>query len=193
MTSTLRIDRSIVVANAGVGRHRFRAASVSSLWSLVFSFAVFAAPAVSDWQGTVHVIDGDSLLAGDRQLRLRGIDAPELRQFCDLGKRMWPCGRKAAVNLTALTKGVRVTCTLHGTDRYGRTLADCYARGQNVAEQQLSRGLAITYRPTNARYREVERIASTGRMGIWSGELEQPAHFRRRRKGTGEPGSTGRD
>jgi len=35
---------------------------------------------------SVHVIDGDSLRTGSEEIRLVGIDAPELRQTCRDGQ-----------------------------------------------------------------------------------------------------------
>src|SRR5262245_59324026 len=50
----------------------------------------------------VHVIDGDSLRTGSEEIRLVGIDAPELRQTCRDGQdREWSCGRAAKARLAA--------------------------------------------------------------------------------------------
>jgi len=51
---------------------------------------------------SVHVIDGDSLRTGSEEIRLVGIDAPELRQTCRDGQdREWSCGRAAKARLAA--------------------------------------------------------------------------------------------
>lgn len=45
----------------------------------------------------VVVLDGDTLLAGDRIIRLFGVDAPEVGQKCDHNGHMWSCGMTAAM------------------------------------------------------------------------------------------------
>src|SRR5262245_38909442 len=56
----------------------------------VNALGLWHAPDSTRLMGSVQVVDGDSLKAGDEQIRLIGIDAPELRQTCrDAQGRGW--------------------------------------------------------------------------------------------------------
>src|SRR5262245_32000118 len=68
----------------------------------------------------VSAIDGDSLRSGTEEVRIMGIDAPELNQTCrDERGRGWACGREARKQLSALIARGEVRCTPNGRDRYG--------------------------------------------------------------------------
>ena len=72
---------------------------------------------------SVHVIDGDSLRTGSEEIRLVGIDAPELRQTCRDGQgREWSCGRAAKALLAEPVAQGNVACSPRGRDRYGEYL-----------------------------------------------------------------------
>ena len=67
------------------------------------ALGLWHAPNSTHLMGSVQVVDGDSLKAGDEQIRLLGIDAPELRQTCrDAQGRGWQCGRAARTRLAEL-------------------------------------------------------------------------------------------
>src|SRR5688572_13845217 len=77
-----------------------------------------------------NAIDGDSLRADGEEIRLLGIDAPELRQTCrDHQGRNWACGRDARDQLRRILARGKVRCAVAEKDRYGRTLARCSASG----------------------------------------------------------------
>lgn len=73
----------------------------------------------------VRVIDGDTLHFGrwwPERVRLAGIDAPELHGYrCPLELVMAQTVRQRAVRLV---KAGAAISRRHGTDRYGRTIAD---------------------------------------------------------------------
>lgn len=72
------------------------------------------------WAGIVrHVVDGDSLyLVGvKRQIRLWGVDAPELDESG------YAAARKA---LTKKVKAKRLRCLTKDHDKYGRIVARCF-------------------------------------------------------------------
>ena len=71
----------------------------------------------------VHVIDGDSLRTGSEEIRLVGIDAPELRQTRRDGQgREWSYGRAAKARLAEPVAQGNVACSPRGRDRYGEYL-----------------------------------------------------------------------
>ena len=133
-------------------------------------------------QGRAKIIDGDSLEVAGERIRLFGIDAPEGRQQCrDAQGADYACGRDAARILTALIGGRPVSCTLVTHDRYARDVATCQAEGRDLGEAMVRAGYARDYaRPSTGRYAAAERDARAARRGIWAGESEDPAAWRKR-------------
>jgi endonuclease YncB( thermonuclease family) len=136
---------------------------------------------------SVHVIDGDSLRTGTEEIRLVGIDAPELRQTCRDGQgREWSCGRAAKARLAELIAHGDVACSPRGIDRYGRTLAVCSARNvPDIGEVMVREGYAVNFAIDYGGYPVAEREAQSARSGIWQGDFERPKDWRRRHPRTG--------
>ena len=118
--------------------------------------------------------DGDSLrLADHREVRLIGINAPELGHD---GKPDQPLAETARNRADRLVRGQTVTLRYDSerVDRYGRTLAYVFlSDGQDVQEILLREGLAwfVAIAPNIAnrdRYRTAEAQARNARRGIWS-------------------------
>ena len=74
---------------------------------------------------TIRVHDGDTFYTGVETIRLRGIDTPELGR---------PGARAAASRLAELLREGPVTIMPRAEDVYGRTVADVYVGGRNVAD-----------------------------------------------------------
>ena len=130
----------------------------------------------------VTVVDGDSLRTGKENIRLIGIDAPELHQTCrDAQAREWSCGRAAKARLVELVARGEVACAARGHDRYGRTLAVCSAGDiADLSEALVREGYAVNYTRYTSDYLAAEREARAARCGIWQGEFESPEDWRRR-------------
>jgi endonuclease YncB( thermonuclease family) len=126
--------------------------------------------------GSARVIDGDSLVVSGTEIRLFGIDAPELSQTCLRAGRSWNCGADAAEALRAATAGRTIVCRPHEQDRYGRTVAVCHASGLDLGAAMVKGGLAVAY----GAYEADQREARDARRGIWSSNFEQPAAWRAR-------------
>jgi len=111
-----------------------------------------ASPDVGEPVDVVRTIDGDTFLARVRQrngrdlvvrVRLRGIDAPEMKASCqeELDK-----AEAAARALRDLLGQGGVTITNLGPDKYGRVLADAATkRTANVSAALLAGGYARSY------------------------------------------------
>ncbi len=128
-------------------------------------------------EGAVHVIDGVSLRLGGTDIRLKGIDAPELRQTCRRSGRSYPCGQVAREALSRLVAGRQVRCRVVGRDRYGRSLARCEAGDVDLGATLVRQGLAVAY----GDYSREEAAARTRSAGLWAGEFERPDLWRRQR------------
>jgi endonuclease YncB( thermonuclease family) len=146
---------------------------------LVLSVLVLSAPAAPALEGAARVIDGDTLDLSGTRIRLHGIDAPERDQHCtrDDGTR-WACGRWAHAVLAGLIGGAPVACEGRGTDRYGRTVAVCHARGRDLGEAMVAAGAALAYTAYSADYVEAEKGAMFAGLGLWTGPVERPEAHR---------------
>lgn len=78
-------------------------------------------------------IDGDTFALNGMKVRLSGLDAPELGT---------PGGSEAAQHLAAMLQEGQVTIVPRSRDIYGRTVADVFMNGQNLAERMIAEGFA---------------------------------------------------
>lgn len=136
-------------------------------------------------EGTAYsatAIDGDTLRSSNDEIRVVGIDAPELFQTCrDEQGRDWACGREAHSFLQALVSRGALACTSNSTDRYGRKLATCSAGPiADVGEAMVRGGHAVNF--MDGRYEAAEAEARGAKRGIWRGSFERPQDWRRRKK-----------
>jgi endonuclease YncB( thermonuclease family) len=126
--------------------------------------------------GDAVVIDGDSLRLNDRELRLAGIDAPELHQMCERNGQAYACGREARAALAGKLRQGRLSCRVTGLDRYGRDLAACAVDGRDINSELVRDGSALAY----GSYEAEEVQAKSARRGLWAGTFERPSDWRRR-------------
>jgi endonuclease YncB( thermonuclease family) len=166
-----------------------------------------AAPASSYRATVVSVGDGDTLRVqtdgqaqgrGQAQaerhtitIRLACIDAPETAQS--------PWGQQSrAYLMQRLPRGHQVSIQPHGTDRYGRTVAEVISTSTSTINlQMVADGQAFAYRRylsgCDAReYLDAEVRASRHRHGVWQveGGITRPWDFRRGRTATVIPDGT---
>jgi endonuclease YncB( thermonuclease family) len=146
------------------------AAGVAVVAALAFMFERRAPEIV----GAVRVIDGDSIVVAGTEIRIFGIDAPEYRQACFRGGRPWRCGIAATDMMRSLVAGREIRCRAREQDRYGRTVAICYAGGLDLGAAMVKAGHAVAY----GSYEADERDARDARRGIWSSSFERPAVWR---------------
>lgn len=162
------------------GRVRFRsvAASLAALALLAGAAALLAlfGERRFDAEGReIVVIDGDSIRLGGEELRLAGIDAPELHQSCEREGRPWRCGQAAKAALERDTRRPGLRCVSSSRDKYGRWLAVCSAGGAEINGAMVRSGMAVSY----GRYEREEAEARDARRGLWAGHFERPELWRR--------------
>lgn len=134
--------------------------------------------AAEQFSGQAAVIDGDSLMVGDKEVRLFGIDAPEATQMCSRQGQSWPCGAAASEQLGSKVSGFEVRCTPTGTDRHGRTVARCRTGDTDLNRYMVASGYALAYRRYSSDYVAAEETAKVNKRGIWSGTFELPSEVR---------------
>ncbi|MEM5472394.1 thermonuclease family protein [Hoeflea sp. AS60] len=130
--------------------------------------------AAADISGMVRVVDGDSLAMGKRRLRLKGIDAPEIKQRCRKDGLEYGCGVEAASFLRGLVGRQAVDCRGEGIDRYGRDLVRCKVGDVDLNATMVRSGHAIAF----GDYKLVEAEARSERAGLWAGDFQQPKEWR---------------
>ena len=81
----------------------------------------------------IYTIDGDTLRMGPERIRLRGIDTPELSE---------PRGQEGREDAARRRGRGPIRIVPHGQDVYGRTVADVFVNGKNVAETLKMEGFA---------------------------------------------------
>jgi endonuclease YncB( thermonuclease family) len=126
--------------------------------------------------GVADVIDGDSIRIAGEEIRLKGIDAPELMQTCTVARREEPCGRQSRQALRRLAGSGLVTCVGSGRDRYGRRLAFCRVRGLDINAAMVRDGQAVSF----GGYAREEEEARNAYRGVWAGTFERPSDWRAR-------------
>ena len=133
-------------------------------------------------RASATAIDGDTLRMGQQLIRLQGIDAPEFEQHCqDEQGRAWPCGREAQAGLAQLIGHSLISCTINGSDRYGRALATCSNDWVgDVGQAMVRAGLAVNF--LGWRYQLAQLQARAQKRGVWRGTFETPQDWRRKRR-----------
>jgi endonuclease YncB( thermonuclease family) len=150
----------------------------SFLFGALLISSCSTAAAQSSISGTGRSIDGDSLMVGDREVRLFGIDAPEFGQTCKRGGQVWRCGAGAADELSKLVTGKQVRCLANDTDEHGRTVARCTVGNIDINRTMVATGYAIAYRHYSFDYVSAEDGAKANRRGLWAGTFEMPSDYR---------------
>ncbi|WGW03427.1 thermonuclease family protein [Tropicibacter oceani] len=121
--------------------------------------------------GAAYVTDGDTITIKKTQIRLFGIDAPELNH---------PYGKKSKWALQKLCKGHVIHAEITDEDEYGRTVAHCYLPdGRDLSAEMVKQGLAIDWpKFSGGKYKSMETLDARkklfladarqkGRMHIW--------------------------
>lgn len=122
--------------------------------------------------GAAYITDGDTIKIRNTQIRLFGIDAPEMNH---------PYGKKAKWALHNLCKGQVVHAEITEEDDYGRTVAHCCLEdGRDLSAEMVKLGLAIDWpKYSGGKYRHMETpdarkklfladARQKGRMHVWA-------------------------
>lgn len=117
------------------------------------------------------MIDGDSLVIRKTQIRIFGVDAPELNH---------PYGKKAKWAMVALCKGHHIRAEITSRDAHDRAVARCYLPdGRDLSAEMVKLGLAIDWpKFSGGIYRSLEPpdirrrlwladARQKGRMHVW--------------------------
>jgi len=132
-------------------------------------------------RGRAMAVSGEVLRIGSTEVRLAGIEAPELEQRCAVpGNRRWRCGHAAREALARAVRGEDVSCLTSGTDNTGRALGTCRVNDQDIAASLVRAGLVFADTGLFASYSSEEEEARSEKRGMWRGNPERPAAYRAR-------------
>ena len=150
----------------------------AALLPIVAVALVATQQATADGYTVVRVVDGDTVdvssgLWSTTRVRLLNVDAPET---VDPSRPVGCLGPEASQRLTELLpvgSPVDLAFDVERTDRYGRTLAGVYAKGELVNAKMASEGLAVPVTVgSNTRFRaEVDaswQAANDKRLGLFA-------------------------
>lgn len=114
--------------------------------------------------GAAYVVDGDSLVIQKTQIRLFGVDAPELNH---------PYGIRAKRKLWAMCKGHSIRAEILATDAHGRTVARCVLPdGRDLSAEMVKGGLALDWAKfSGGIYRDLE--IPDARRKMWLADARQ--------------------
>ena len=130
-------------------------------------------------EGKATIIDGDSIIIDNHEIRLMDIDAPEYLQKClDPKKQYYACGILAKKYLTRITKNQEIICHISGKDYYSRYLATCFNSLHNINATLVKNGWAVNYSRNNTYYND-EQIAKKNKLGLWQGDFITPKQYRK--------------
>lgn len=128
-----------------------------------------------------------------RDIRILGIDAPEIKQTCSRATgEHYNCGMVAKHALENFIVGKRVTCTTYKKDIWGRRdLGTCYADGADIGAYLLQEGHAIVLmynkfeKQLLGHYHKLEADAKEKRKGIYAGTFQTPKEYRKSQRKQG--------
>ncbi|MEP6064589.1 MAG: thermonuclease family protein [Paracoccaceae bacterium] len=123
-----------------------------------------AEPAHEVLRGSAYVVDGDTVTIKKTQVRLFGVDAPELNH---------PHGKKAKWALVSMCKGQTIRAEIVAKDDHGRAVAKCYLPdGKDLSAEMVKLGLAIDWpKFSGGQYRALE--TSDARKKMWLADARQ--------------------
>lgn len=147
---------------------------------LILAALAAAAPAAAEvFRGRASVVDGDTLRVAGKQVRLRGLDAPERNQLCLRSDgTTWPCGREAAARLEELIDGKPVSCAT-GDAGGNPPAVSCGFRGTDINRWMVRYGWATVTDRREDGYAAAEENARRRGLGIWSSTFVPPERWRR--------------
>lgn len=128
--------------------------------------------------GTASAIDGDSIDITGQQVRLHGIDTPELRQTCLRDGASWPCGTEARDLLASMLTSGDVRCEGELPTASGILVARCEAGGTDLGEAMVASGFATVIGAGEADYADMVARVQARKIGIWAGTFEAPEIWR---------------
>ncbi len=122
------------------------------------------APGQAEIRGKCYVVDGDTITIAGKNIRLFGIDAPEMDH---------PYGKPAKWALYRLTRDSEVRAVVQADDHHGRIVATCFLPdGRDLSAEMVRAGMAIDWKKySGGAYRHLE--PADARRKLWRADARQ--------------------
>jgi endonuclease YncB( thermonuclease family) len=131
--------------------------------------------------GVPRIVDGDTVQISSAKIRFAGIDAPETDQVClDAKGEKWACGIASRDALIKFSAGRPWDCNITGTDKYGRSLGNCFVDGEDVSAWMVRSGWAMSFIRYSHAYDGDQAAARDAQAGLWAGAFIAPWEWRHR-------------
>ena len=158
-----------------------KAAIVSTILACLVSL-----PAVADSRDKIisgrvqRIHDGDTFTIAGTDIRIWGIDAPELNQSCrHKNGKAYACGLEARKNLQDIFRGRVVSCRQVGVSGR-RIVAKCHVGNNDIGRAMVLSGHAVdASKYSNRTYADVQRKAMANEVGLWRGSFQEPWQWRK--------------
>ena len=119
-----------------------------------------------DSEKTLYVVDGDSI---SMQMRIAGIDTPEIKQKCRKTKlKTIDCGRLSKNYLKQVLQNLPGELSIEpvGVDHYRRILVKVYKGNIDIGKLMVEAGMAFSYKDTYRGRRGFSQSRETGFLGF---------------------------
>ena len=139
----------------------------------------------------VIVTDGDTIKMGKENIRLFGIDAPEMKQICkNKNNDPYACGITSKNFLSYLIEDAnenneKIYCYYSERDKYNRIIGECFIgtiSKTNINKMMVGNGRAVAYLKYSEKYLDAQNIAKNKKYGIWKGTFDLPEEWRKKNK-----------
>ena len=92
------------------------------------------------------------------------------------------CGKLSTEKLKVKIGNSTVTCIREKKkDRYGRTVAECFIKGESLSSFMVRNGYAFDYvRYSNKKYAQDQEYAKVNKLGLWTMKFEYPWKWRKK-------------
>lgn len=145
---------------------------------------------LAEARGRAAVIDGDTLNVSGTEVRLSGIDAPELDQRCSTSGDVlnensdtYPCGMEAAAALADRIGDDPVICDEPASGSQKPVVAVCWLNDEDLGVWLVRSGWARAYPLSISPYTLAEKEAQAALRGIWRGDFLDPWDWRKQQAG----------
>lgn len=125
--------------------------------------------------GFAYISDGDSIKINHQRIRLLGMDALELSQFCTQNDQKFACGEFSKQHLKKIINGQKVSCKWIERDKYNRILGQCFVGNIDISRQMVEDGWAVSY----SNYPKEEQFAKKNKLGMWIWQVQRPNLWRK--------------
>ena len=146
---------------------------------LLFIFLIYQSYALAS---EIRIVDGDTIVLNGEKIRFFGIDAPEIDQECIKKGKIIKCGLLSKKALEDKIGDNTLLCTKKGTDKYKRTLAECFVNNVSLSKFLVANGYAFAYKKYSKQYIYHEKRAKILKIGLWGMTFEFPWKFRKNKK-----------